>query len=457
MLQDALNDWNPWWKEGKVREELVGMERAQTREIEASLGHREVTVLLGPRRSGKTTVMHQLISSQIAKGTNPAQLFYVNLDDESFTGISLEDIYLTYKKNVNLSQKTYFFIDEIQNAGGWERWLKKMYDRREDVKLMISGSNASLLTGEYSKLITGRMFSFEVLPLSFPEFLRFKGISLPPAPLIGTKEKLQIARALEDFAKNGAYPAAIAKDDYFRKLLLKEYFDGVVYRDIIARFGLDEKKFVEFAHYLATNFTSLLSYRRLMKILRLTYPTLTDYLDHSEKAYLFFQLGYFSYSLAEQTANNKKIYCIDTGMRNAVSFTFSEDFGKLFENIVFIELRRRQAEAYYWADANEVDFVIKNGDNSLTAMNVTYGDEIPERETKALIQFREKFKSNAKELLVLTKEIEQEKDGIKYVPIWKWLLGPLIQTRTALQPRSSASTAHLPGLSPPVSQARPRA
>lgn len=415
-----MNDWNPWWREGKVRPELTGIKRDGIEPIEGSLAQEEVTVLLGPRRSGKTTVMHQLIGSQIGKGADPARLFYVNLDDGSFTGLGLEEIYLTYKKNVNLEGKTCFFIDEIQNIDGWERWAKKVYDRKEKVKLVVSGSNASLLGGDYSKLLTGRMLRFEVLPLSFGEYLRFRGVSAPA--LMGTEEKLRMARAVEDYARNGAYPAALGKDEYFRKLLLKEYFEGVVYRDIIAKFGLDGKKFVEFAHYLATNFAALVSYRKLMKVLRLTYPTLMDYFGHAEKAYLFFQLGYFSYSLAEQLANNKKVYCIDTGLRNAVSFRFSEDFGRLFENVVFVELKRRREDAYYWKGANEVDFVVKNADNSLTALNVTYGDEVPEREAKALLQFKERFKAGEVGLVLLTRDVEQEKDGIRYVPVWKWLL-----------------------------------
>lgn len=423
MLQEVLNDWNPWWKEGKVREELTGIKRAGTRAIEQSLAQREITVLIGPRRSGKTTIMHQLISSLISKGINFNQMFYINLDDESFTGLSLEEIYLTYKKNINPAKKTYFFIDEIQGSEGWEKWLKKMYDLKANIKFTISGSNASLLSGEYSVLLTGRMLKFEILPLSFAEFLSFKGIKTPKLNLIGTEGKIEILRALEEFAGTGGYPAIVFKDIYFKKLVLKEYFDGIVYRDLIARFGLNEKKFVEFVHYLLTNFTAPISYRKLMKTLGLTYNTLIGYLNYAEKAYLLFQLNYFSYSLAEQLANNKKIYCIDTGIRNAVCFKFSNDLGKLLENIVFVELKRRLAEAYYWKDTNEVDFVIKNKDNSLTAINVTYGDEVPEREKKALLQFKERF-SKVRELIILTRDIEQEKEGIKYIPVWKWLLEP---------------------------------
>ena len=118
----------------------------------------------------------------------------------------------------------------------------------------------------------------------------------------------------------------------------------------------------------------------------------------------------------------RKIYCIDNGLRNAVSFTFSKDLGRLAENLVFIELRRREHEAYYWKYKREVDFAVKNKDQSLTAINVSYSDEIDERETGSLKEFKEKYKSKVKRLLIITKDIEKRENGIEFIPLWKWLL-----------------------------------
>ena len=143
-----------------------------------------------------------------------------------------------------------------------------------------------------------------------------------------------------------------------------------------------------------------------------------------ENAYLIFQLRYFSYSVKESIMMQKprKLYCIDNGLRNAVSFKFSKDEGKLAENLVFIELKRRNKEVYYRKNKREIDFVIMNKDQTLTAINVSYTDKVNEREMKSLLEFKKEFKK-AKELILLTNDLEQKKDGIEFIPLWKWLVG----------------------------------
>ena len=149
--------------------------------------------------------------------------------------------------------------------------------------------------------------------------------------------------------------------------------------------------------------------------------TIIRYLSYLQESFLLFQVPLFSYSLKKQQANPKKIYCIDNGMRNAVSFKFSKDEGRLAENLVFIELKRRGRDPYYWKGEGEVDFVIKEKDNSLTAINVSYTNEIEERELMGLKDFKKIFKKN-KKMILLTKDVEKEEDGIIYIPLWKWLL-----------------------------------
>ena len=136
---------------------------------------------------------------------------------------------------------------------------------------------------------------------------------------------------------------------------------------------------------------------------------------------MFFEINHFSYSLKEQKTRPSKIYCIDNGLRNAISFKFSEDLGKLVENLVFLELKRRKLEVYYWKNKNEVDFIVKKADNSLDAINVSYADEIDERETKGLLEFKAQNKKTAR-LLLITKSTEKTENGIEFVPLWKWLL-----------------------------------
>ncbi|MCD4846099.1 MAG: DUF4143 domain-containing protein [Methanosarcinales archaeon] len=160
-------------------------------------------------------------------------------------------------------------------------------------------------------------------------------------------------------------------------------------------------------------------------VLSLSVSSVKEYLLYLEQAYLIFQLNFFSYSIKTSLAIQKprKIYCIDTGLRNAASFKFSSDEGKLVENSTFIELRRRNLDVYYWKGRKEVNFIVKNRDNTLTGINVTYTDAIDEREIKALLEFKENFQGRISELVLLTRNVEKSEDGITYVPIWKWLLG----------------------------------
>lgn len=416
-MEQILNDWNPWWVEKQIRSELRGISRDMTKVLEKSLSQREIIVLNGGRRTGKTTLMYQLADYLLENGKSPEQIFYVNMDDESLASSSLEDIYLNYRRNRNQHKKTYMFIDEIQQVENWERWLKKMYDKREDVKFVVSGSNAALLRQDYSKLLTGRTLQFEVMPLSFKEYLRFKGMGTDPSKMDSRTANLVLGQ-LGEFLKFGGYPETVAKDEYYKKLTLKDYFDAIVYRDIIARFDVDEKQFLRFVLYMMENSGKPFSYRGLAKALELNYVTLMRYLQLAKNAYIGRELEYFSFSLQKQSKNDKKFYVSDNGLRNAVSQGFSPDYGRAAENLVHSELVRRGHTLFYWKGSKEVDFVLKG--KKLSAINVTYTDDPEEREFKGLTEVAKD--KNVTELLLLTRDAEGEQNGIRLLPLWKWLL-----------------------------------
>ena len=214
----------------------------------------------------------------------------------------------------------------------------------------------------------------------------------------------------------------VFKQENFKTKLLEQYFDDILYKDIVDRYNLNSQKAKDLALYLITNFTSLVSLRNLRNSLKISYDTIKDYMSYYKEAFLFFTMDHFSYSFKEQKTLASKIYCIDNGLRNAVSFKFSKDEGKLAENCVFIQLQRQEKKPYYWKNRGEVDFVIKNKDNSLTAINISYTDKIEERETKALLDFKKEFKAKAKQLTLITKDTEKKENGIKFIPLWKWLL-----------------------------------
>lgn len=420
-----LAEWNPWWQQKGLLEELKGKDRPDYEMLVNSVEIKEITIITGVRRSGKSTLMYQMISNLLRGGIIPEQILFVNLEDKKLLHDSLEEIYCAYREEINLDKKAYIFLDEIHRREDWESWVRKKYDLKENIKFVISGSCSYLLKKEYSTLLTGRNLTFEVFPLSFSEFLLFKGNSIDPKSLkkmiLLEKTIISIMKSFREYREVGGFPEILFKQEEYKMKVLEQYFDDILYKDIIDRYNLNSQKVKDLALFLITNFTSLVSLRSLRNSLELSYDTLKDYLSYYMEAFLFFRVDHFSYSFKEQKTLPSKIYCIDTGLRNSVSFTFSRDEGKLVENCVLVELKRRGNDVYYWKNKGEVDFIIKHKDQSLTAINVSFTDEIDDREFKALTEFKRTFKKT-KEFILLTKTTEKKQQGIECVPVWKWLL-----------------------------------
>jgi len=425
-LIDVLGEWNPWWFEKKeALEELSGIERPEYKNILDTLDLRETTVITGVRRSGKSTIMYQMARQLIEKGTDPKNILLVNFEDEALCEKPIEELYEEYKQKINQDRKAFIFLDEVQKKQGWEKWLRKKYDLRTDAKFVVSGSSSHLLKKEYSTLLTGRIVSFEIMPLGFKEFIKFSRLSpdkkMLEKGIVSKQDRFKIQNALENYLEEGGFPEIFFKDPKQKRLVLTNYFEDIIFKDVVDRFNIKSRKPKELAKYLATNVTGKTSLRSLRETTDLSYGQIKEYLGYYLEAFLFFEINHFSYSLKEQKTRPSKIYCIDNGLRNAVAFKFSKDEGKLAENTVLLELKRRNLETYYWKNKNEVDFVIKKADNSLEAINVSYTDEINEREIKGLQEFK-KQKNKTKKLTLITKNTEKKENGINFIPLWKWLL-----------------------------------
>ena len=417
MNIEYLENWNPWWASKEVPEVLRGVDRMINPLIFKSLKEREIIVLTGIRRCGKTTIMYQMIDLLLTD-FKPSQILYVNLDDESLKKESLESIYNTYRQHRNPDEKVFMFLDEIQNIYEWEKFLKKHYDLRDDVKFIVSGSSASLLKKEYSTLLTGRNFTFKIFPLSFKEYLDFSKITYGS---LNTVAKSRILHSLSQFLETGGFPEVFFKEKALKNILLKGYFDDIIYKDIVSRHNINARKINDLAVYLLTNISNLFTIRKIRNVTGLSIDSIRDYIYYLEDAFLIGIADYFSYSVKENMQMPRKSYALDCGLRNIAGFKFSRDEGRLAENLVFIELKRRDREVYYWKNKGEVDFVLKNENQSLEAINVSYADEIEEREIKPLLDFKENFKK-AKKLIILTKDVEKKEKGIDFIPLWKWLL-----------------------------------
>ena len=426
-MKEIIKRWNPWWLYGRVPESKTRIARPETLGgIAKLLNIKEIICITGVRRCGKSTVLYQLIDHLIENGTNPTNILYFNLDEpfEDKSISILDRIFENYIEINNPAGQKYIFLDEIQNIENWETWLKKYYDLYDtDIKFVITGSNSTMLSDKLSTLLTGRIISKTVYPLSFKEYLGFVGFELEDADV----QRSEVVHHFLNYLNGGGFPEVVLEDDADINLMrLNEYFDSILLRDIIVSKKIRESsKLIDLANYSLTNISSLLSYTKMSKAIGLSVSSIKEYLLYLEQAYLIYQLNFFSYSLKTSLAIQKprKIYCIDNGLRNAASFKFSSDEGKLAENSIFIELKRRNLDVYYWKGSREVDFVVKRRDNTLMGVNVTYTDVIDEREIKALLEFKENFGERVLELILLTRNVERSEDGITYIPIRKWLLG----------------------------------
>jgi len=426
MLKDKLVFWNPWWQNSADLFENL-QNRNALEDIKPLFARKEVTSITGVRRSGKTSLMYLLIQ-HLLKTQKPETVMYVNLDDPAFKDSTLDEIFEAYKELMPFKGKRYLFLDEIQNNENWEQWLKKCYDSFQDIKIVISGSNSSLLQTEYSTYLVGRSLSYEVFPLSFPEFLQFKDVKIANyADLIANKSLIK--NLLEEYFKFGGFPEVVMENDENMKFtLLKEYYNAIVFRDVIARYEIRERKKMErLGVYLLTNIANMLSGRSLEKTIGLNVHTIQEYLDDLEEAYLVFFVNHFSYSLKSQYTYPRKVYCIDLGMRGAISFRFSADLGRLLENMVFLKLRS-MGEVYYWKDGKtDIDFILKKGEDITALYQVCYTlDDLKtrKREEVSLIETMEHFKMDYGYIITWDHEevIKNDVGTIEYLPLWKWIL-----------------------------------
>ena len=417
---EIVQEWNPWWEKKESVKGLEGRQRPEYNDLLDSISIKEITIITGIRRSGKSTLMYQMVDNIIKSGALPEQILFINLEDKKLAGTNLDEIYKAYRENLNPEKKAYIFLDEVHKMQGWESWIRKKYDLKTNDKFIISGSCSYLLKKEYSTLLTGRNLTFEVFPLSFKEYIEFQGITIT-SNIILEKTRHLVINKLNNYLKQGGFPEIFFKEERYKTKVLEQYFDDILYKDIIDRYNINSQKTKDLALFFATNFTGIISLRGVRGSLGLSYDVIKDYMSYFNDAFLFFTIDHFSYSFKEQKTLPPKIYCIDNGLRNAVSFKFSKDAGKLAENAVFIDLKRRNRDIYYWAGNGEVDFVVKNRDNSLTAINVSYTNDLDEREINALLEFKDNFEK-AKDLVLITKDLEAKKNGVKLMPLWKWLI-----------------------------------
>lgn len=404
-------------------------------EVEAYMPQREILIITGIRRSGKSSLMKLLCNDLIKKrNVSGNNILYLNFEDERFVPFTVQDfepLYETFLELENPQGRTYLFLDEIQNISGWEKWLNRLYEF-ENVKIFVTGSNASLLSSEISTALTGRNRQIVTWPFSLREFLSMKGVSIDIKSLYKRQEKVEIKRLFREYLQLGGFPEILKIGD---TTLLEQYYKDIIYRDVITRYGIKNiKEIKELTLFLAANPGTVQSYKNIQRIIGVrSQNTVKNYLEALNDVYLFMSMDLFDYSLKRQIYNPSKMYCIDVALSNTISFQFSRNIGHIYENIVYLELLRRRKEPYYWKSkkGREVDFVIKKGLRIDEAIQVCFsleGAGTRQREMEALREAMDEL--NVERLTVITDDEESTvhvdsqhgESEINIKPLWKWLL-----------------------------------
>ena len=395
------------------REELLGF-----------LKHPNILAILGVRRSGKS-----IFSLLLVKGK---KFGYVNFDDERFAGLKAEDLNGVLQAFYELygTDLEYFILDEIQNVEGWELFANRL---RRTKRLIITGSNAKLLSGELATHLTGRYIGFTIYPFSFTEYLEMKDFILKKEDLYSTKKIAEIKKSLEDYVSTGGFPESYK----FGRPILRNIYEDIIHKDILLRYRIRNRRtFSEMAKYLVSQFSSEITYTKLKNIMAIkNVHTVRNYVEYLSSSYLLFIMERYSPKLKKQVIAPKKVYCIDTGLVNSIAFMASENKGRLMENAVAVELMRRKSyvhrnmEIYYWKDhqQREVDFVLKNGrkiEQLIQVTNASGRDELRRREINSLVTASREL--HCKNLLIITWDYEDELKAdnriINCMPMWKWLV-----------------------------------
>lgn len=413
IIEDQRNEI-----EGKMERERI-IDREKKEEIKPFIEHPNILVILGVRRCGKS-----IFSYLAFKGK---KFGYVNFEDERLLAFKtsdfdnlLEAFYGLYGRELDC-----FIFDEIQNVEKWEKFAARF---RVNNKIIVTGSNSKLLSSELATALTGRHIDYILFPFSFNEFLSYNDFE-PNLDL--TRDIGRVKRLAEQYIQLGGFPEVYA----FGESIIRSIYNDIIEKDIIRRFEIRKQaELRNMARYLITNSSKEVSYNKLKDILSLNIATVKEYTDYLSMPYLFFFIEKFSFKLKEQMLAPRKVYCIDSGMINAISFKFSKDFGMLMENCVAVQLIKNKLntpdlDVFYWKDyqQREVDFVLKEGSKIKKLIQVTYSsgkDEIERREIKSLIKASEELK--CKNLLIITWDYEDElqvdNKKIKCLPLWKWLL-----------------------------------
>lgn len=354
----------------------------------------KIISIIGVRRGGKTSLLLHHAGQLIKGGMEKTKIIYINFEDErlDLTVGDFDLILQAYRElypNIDLNS-SYFFFDEIQNIGNWEKFVRRLYDSVSK-NVFITGSNSRFLSKEIATSLRGRTLAVEVFPLSFREYLRFHKIE---TDLASSRSSAGIQNQFLRYLAYGGFPELVYAKETIRDAVLQEYFNVMLYRDIIERYHIANVALLKFfLRRLLLSATKNISVNAIYNDLKSSgYKVgknqLYEYLDICRDIYLAFPLNKYSHKPVVRELGERKIYAIDIGLLNAVTFRFSDDLGKALEQLVFLELKRCGMEIYFYKNRSECDFIVKEKDKVREAIQVAWSledDKTRKRELRGVV------------------------------------------------------------------------
>lgn len=383
----------------KIRQRSEGHPRSSLANI--SLSGPFILVISGVRRCGKSTLIRQLMRSL------DHEYAFFNFEDPKISGFDANDF---SKFSELTADHTHYFLDEVQNVKGWELFVRSLHD--DEKVICVTGSNASLLSRELGTHLTGRYLPHELFPFSYQEFLSFRELEADPA-------------SFQRYMTEGGFPEFLKQQN---PEILYQLLRDVAYRDIVVRHGIrNSEAFIEIVLHLISNASKLYSLNKIKNTYSLgSVNSVANYVGWLEDSYMVFTLPKFSWSPKASQVNPKKIYVIDTAFAQANSLSFSSDEGRLFENAVYLHLRRNNKSMYYFREKFACDFVIKNGTTVTEAIQVCTELNIDnkDRELNGLEEALAFFDLKTGTIVTYDQQDVLEINGRKVyvVPAWKYFL-----------------------------------
>ncbi|MDD2716452.1 MAG: ATP-binding protein [Candidatus Wallbacteria bacterium] len=403
----------------------------ETRNLTVPTDSGKIVTIIGPRRAGKSYFLYYLMKKLRIPREN---LVYISFEDERLD-LKTEELDLILQAYRELYPendlcKVFFFFDEIQNIDHWDKFIRRVYDSISR-HIFITGSNSKSLSREISTALRGRTICYELFPLSFPEYLSFHKVGIE---IHSSKNRSLIIRHFQKYLRYGGFPELIRFEDNLKDKILQEYFNTMLFRDIIERYEI--KQIYVLKYFIKRLFSSTGREFSINKIfnelksqgIKIGKNLLYEFLENLENIYLMLILKRYDEKITRLELAEKKIYCIDNGILQAVSFRFSKDSGKILENLVAIELKRRHKNVYFAKNHSECDFIVSERDGIIACYQVcsVMNDPVTrDREIKGLINAQKKF-GGAGFIITENEEevIKTPESNIIVIPAYKFLIFP---------------------------------